>query len=630
MSDNTIYEPLSFYRSQIKDKVKEEATKTFDELVKKSKVDEALNKKTCKEYYSVKDSADKLNKKISLWKGFKYFLIALVVVSAIIVIFAGLYIGGGSNKDLTVSIILVSVFSVCFVASLLLIFLLINKQIKKLKLEVHSLESKADNLRKEAFNQMAVLNDLYDWNMPAKLIRKVTPLIQVDDQFDMAKYDYLHKKYSYPLITDTTQSDLDVVSGTIIGNPFVLERRLTQTMVNKTYTGTKTITWTERVRDSNGHWSTVTRSQVLTATISRPAPAYYDSTVLTYGSEACPKLHFSRTKTVPYGASEKDIEKIVKKNDKKFDKMSEEAINKGINYQKLDNAFECLFNTEDRDNDVEFRMLFTPLGQKNMVDVLTSTEGYGDDFAMIKDGPLNHIKSDHSQIFDYDADPDRFRHFDLERARNYFINYMCEFFKALYFDLAPLLSIPLYQSHKSFETIYNRDLVRNYSDHEAECLMYRYGEEYFKHPECITRSILKTNILSKNKNFDQVEVTAYGFRGEDRVEEVVQIGGDGRAHTIFVPWVEYFRVENVQRMGMGSLKNVSLNEFRQTALDSSKFNNFFKKNEQVSSRTVFRKGFYGFMLGESLLSGEPGEELSKAFIKEEAKPTTPDIDRTNK
>ena len=51
------------------------------------------------------------------------------------------------------------------------------------------------------------------------------------------------------------------------------------------------------------------------------------------------------------------------------------------NFTEMGNAkFDALFGAVDRNNEVEFRVLFTPLAQKNMLDLLTDKNHYGDDF----------------------------------------------------------------------------------------------------------------------------------------------------------------------------------------------------------------------------------------------------------
>ena len=72
------------------------------------------------------------------------------------------------------------------------------------------------------------------------------------------------------------------------------------------------------------------------------------------------------------------------------------------NYQRFGNdEFEVLFGGTNRNNELEYRLLFTPLAQKNLLSIIKNPIPYGDDFSFIKDKMINVIRSNHSQTFDY-------------------------------------------------------------------------------------------------------------------------------------------------------------------------------------------------------------------------------------
>jgi len=142
---------------------------------------------------------------------------------------------------------------------------------------------------------------------------------------------------------------------------------------------------------------------------------------------------------------------------------------KNIDYTIMSNrTFEALFCAENRDNEIQFRLLYTPLAQQETVKLLQDkTVGYGDDFIFHKNKKNNMIIAAHLQDFDITASPDIFRHFDLERIRDVFRKYNEGFFKAFYFAMAPLLAIPLYQqpppyTHR-FGTAYGKKRNRLHS-----------------------------------------------------------------------------------------------------------------------------------------------------------------------
>ena len=67
-------------------------------------------------------------------------------------------------------------------------------------------------------------------------------------------------------------------------------------------------------------------------------------------------------------------------------------------------------------------------------------------------------------------------------------------------------------------------------------------------------NILKTRCLSRDAAGNaSVEVTAYGFKGVNRVEIVPVYGDDGKWHDVPVEWVEYLPVERKRTMHLKDL-----------------------------------------------------------------------------
>jgi hypothetical protein len=198
----------------------------------------------------------------------------------------------------------------------------------------------------------------------------------------------------------------------------------------------------------------------------------------------------------------------------------------------------------------------------------------------------------HSQHFDYYGSPNRYVDFDLERAHQKFIEYNVSYFESFFFDLAPLISIPLYQQHKSREYIYGEDLLQNLSPFEYESLANSMNPKNLSHSQAYTPNIYKTKYIASNKESDEFEVDAHAFRREKRVTYVNKLGGDGRMHTIPVYWYEYIPVMKETRMVVN--KN-----------DTSRFE-YIKKNQSVQNLVnalggraqIFERGLLAFLVGE--------------------------------
>ncbi|MEG2964804.1 MAG: hypothetical protein RR860_19105, partial [Janthinobacterium sp.] len=119
---------------------------------------------------------------------------------------------------------------------------------------------------------------------------------------------------------------------------------------------------------------------------------------------------------------------------------------------------------------------------------------------------------------------------------------------SFYFGIAPLLAIPLYQQHRPHSDIYQDTYSHKPCFWEHEAIANYHGEAMFKHPECVTRSILKTSMRQQADGSQKVHVTASGFRSIARTHYVSVRGGDGRSHQVPVHWDEYFEVENSANM----------------------------------------------------------------------------------
>ena len=75
-----------------------------------------------------------------------------------------------------------------------------------------------------------------------------------------------------------------------------------------------------------------------------------------------------------------------------------EKIKENRDFTSMSNTdFEVLFDALDRTDEVQFRTLFTPLAQTNMVSLIRSQTGYGDDFVFVKANRMNFVATDHSQ-----------------------------------------------------------------------------------------------------------------------------------------------------------------------------------------------------------------------------------------
>ena len=534
-----ILEPLESYNKIYKQQFNDNAKEYFEELVETSKIDVEANRKTIKEL-KAKQEEFKKKKRKKFWLNF--LKVVLIVISVVLIVAAVMITTNSENTKLKVWMwigaglfVAITIFSIFFV--------LIPKTLK-LQSELDILKQEIQELIDLSWKQMAPLNALYDWGIPALLIERTIPLFQMDKHFDNKKYYYMNKKYGLDASVDNNASTYYVQSGSILGNPFLLCKDFRMDMRMKTYEGSITIHWTTRVHTKNGT-QTVHHTQTLRAYVHHEAPYYQYVTYLIYGNDAAPKLTFSRMPSKGSDLDGKDLKKFVKKGAHKLDEKQRKEMmdnDPNTNYTRFGNdEFEVLFGGTDRNNELEYRLLFTPLAQKNMLHLLKDGP-FGDDFSMVKEHTLNYIQSMHSQSFNYNANPTLFMSNDHDAAKEFFIDYNNKYFKNFFFEMAPLMSIPIYQQHKSIEYIYGEDFDANLSTYEHEAMANRFNPNDLKHPAAATPNIYKTTYISKNNKTDRVLITANAFRAERRVTYVTKMGGDGRLHTIPVYWIEYIPV----------------------------------------------------------------------------------------
>lgn len=519
-----IYNPLEEYENKFKHFHLENTNKFFDELVKQSGVDIEANRETVKEYLTYTGNLQKLRQKLSWFK----FLRVLMYIT------------------------------------LLLIPLVIwwfTPKIKKLKEEVDSAENKAAELLELAYDQMNPLNSLFTSKDCLTLIEQTIPLLSFDENFSMKQEMDMLTNFDFDELRDTQQSTLDTLAGHYNENPFLFESKLIHTLGTETYHGSKVISWTETYTDGDGKLRTRTQSQTLHATVVKPKPFYSTQVYLDYGAQGAPELLFDRVDTHLENMNDKQIERYINKGEKKLKKMTDKAISQNKDFMSMSNSdFEVLFGALNRTNEVQFRTLFTPLAQTNMVSLILSKENFGDDFRFLKRKRMNQIITNHSQGRNLKIPENSYASYSFDIIKENFISQNAAFFKAVYFDFAPIWSIPMYQERPVQSLKPLPDYKQLYSQKECEVLSNMLDAKYVVHPDTKTEAILKTSYISSTGNVDETCITAYSYDIFPRVEYVSVYGGDGRYHSVAVPWDEYIPLE-------------SSNHFYISTLDASPKNN---------------------------------------------------------
>lgn len=555
-----LLEPVKYYKSTGKQTHLDNTTAYFDELLTKSRVDVEANRQTVREYNAQNDIIKNLNKKIRKYKILKGFLIFGIILGAILAIVSfALFSEYETGTGALLLLLGAGLIGGCIYA----IKKKITPKIKDISKIRDQHAAKASELLALAEAQVAPLNALFNDTDTFRLIEKTIPDFKFNTRFTKAHEALFMKQYDFIDLQNDECSMIDTVSGSFAGNPFVFGRRRVHRMGTYTYTGSLVIHWTETYRDSEGNLRTRSRSETLFASLTKPKPYYHTNTFLSYGSQAAPDLTFTHNTQHSEDLSEKQLERKIQKGEKQFEKQARKALKNGGTFQEMANSeFDVLFGARDRNHEVQFRLMFTPLAQNSMVDLLTDKEHYGDDFDFIKNKRCNTIISDHAQNWCMNTSAIHYYSHDVDQIKKNFTDFNTTYFKSVFFDFAPLFSVPAYieEPCASLEDV--EDFPSNHTYYEHEVMANAIGYERFVHEDSRTEAILKTQCTFKKNKVDNVLVTAHSYAAVDRLDFVPVRGGDGKMHLVPVAWVDYIPLVKNTDMSVSAL-DLSEKEFRE-------------------------------------------------------------------
>ena len=228
-----IYDPLDEYVNTFEPRFKQVAKDTFAQLSKEAEVDIDANRQTCKQLYKAQDDLNSVKSKL----GWTIFLCVVMWGS---VIGGGVAIYNMYDRLEAWGIVLIAIG---IAIALLLLFWKVNPLIKRLKSEQNELKEKVTQHKKEAWQQMASLNHLYDWDVLTRMMTQTVPKLEFDAYFTTQRLADLQEVYGWDGSFNKERSVIYSHSGLINGNPFVLcrtrkmEMEQKHTMVIKPYIG---------------------------------------------------------------------------------------------------------------------------------------------------------------------------------------------------------------------------------------------------------------------------------------------------------------------------------------------------------------------------------------------------------
>ncbi len=540
-----LYSPVSSYQSIYKQAHSENVSNLFKEMVEISKIDITANRNTNKEIAKNNGKTTDNNKLIRKQKNLKAFAVVLIIVSALAITISALQMSSSYNIDINIGVIILAI------AFIVLSIFLIRKAKDKLN-KLRNIKDKlleiSKKLHSEAEEQMRPLNQLLLKNYNAELFTQTIPLVEFDEAFDSKRLDYMIRKFGFNASAheqNMEQSTLFVQSGEIKGNPFFIRENLQHTMGTKRYEGSLTIRWTTTEKDSEGNRRTVRHSETLYADVVKPCPFYSTSSHLVYGNEVGDRLSFSRKPSYIHELKDREIEREIKKKSNELQKLSEKSTKKGGTFTALaNNEFDSLFYAKDRDDEAQFRLLFTPLAQQELIKIIKDKEaGFGDDFSFYKQKMINYIYPDHLKNSGLNVPANYFIGIDYDKVENKFNDYHNGYFKHMFFAFAPLFAIPLYTQHQTQEYLY-KDLYDSFvSFYQHEMAANNLDLNKICPSDSVTNNIIKSTLAGSQDNVDRLNIHAWGYKTIKRTDYVSKHGGDGHWHNVPVHWTEYIMVD---------------------------------------------------------------------------------------
>lgn len=570
-------EPVKYYDYFLKEKFDEDAKKYFNRLVDESGIDIEENQRIVEKYKEYNNIKGDLGKKLRNLKILKFVAIAFEIIF-------GFSLFGSLSSGISIGLVfLIALTGAAAYAH----FGVLNKKIKNLNEILEDNEGYLNKLKNEAYDTMANLNALFTSEMTTDMIKNLVPILNIDDNFDIKRFAQLVENYGFSESMNNDYSTLNLVSGDIIGNPFVFIKHLVHETILYTYEGSRTISYEEAYIDSDGYRRVRTVTETLHASVEKEGPNYFNQILLVYGNEAAPNLKFSR-EPKSKSMTSNFMNKVFQSDKKKLKKLERESVMKGGSFQSMANEeFDINFAAYDRDNEAEFRLLFTNLGQRSMMDFLNNTV-YGDDLYFYKENMINTLYCTHTDNWDIDNDASNYTHFDFVSCRNNFMNLNKKYFQDMFFTFAPLLSIPIYQQQKSQEYIYGDTFKYKYNRYTTEMIANKMNILNLRPELSATKTILKTSPIKTTGDTDLVQVDAYSYRTEQRVDIKHVTAGNGYSYPVEVPWTLYIPIYKTSTMEVTGI------DIDEKVYNRYKYNNNFKNDMQnMAYDYVYKDKLFG-------------------------------------
>lgn len=603
MNNLNLLDPIFYYKSFLKEEILKNSTEYFNSLLEKSGIDTAENDKTVSLINKKNEELSSLNSKIKSQKSLSIFLFILSVI-AIIYLFLSKdrvsYLFSNFSKYIhypQYSLILLSFLSILLFLPLAIYLITKIKNNNKIKA---NLEQEINNLKDKAYSEVLDLITLLNTEDFIKVINSSWSDVKLYSHISSSFTDKIEKIGKeredsldlYYSLYDVNNMITSSYSGVIDSNQFIYTSYINHFLGTKTYDGYKAFPYTVTVTDSNGNLRSETRYETLHATVTKPCPYYTTHSVALYLCPNCERLSFTRHPNNIDVQSDSQLKRKVKKNEKLLIKKEKKALKLGENFTSLsDVEFETIFNSNDRDDDVTFRVMYTPLVMKNFKSLVKDNEGIGDKFSIIKEKSimLSDIIDDDNLLRIRPLTENLYSYSHTAIKEN-FLTSLTTLFKNLYFSLSPMFMIPPFSSFTSSNSFDN--LKEDYSSLDISAISF-VNSELFRPEGTKTTVIINSSIVSNISDGQVFLISSFAYDIIQRVESVYAVGFNTSGY-VPVYWDEYILNTREERV---FVKELTLPPFYVKKYISDNFSD-------VSESFIYANGFILFVLKSDEVNSE--------------------------
>ena len=538
---------LKFYEQDVKPAIEKNSNEYIQNLIKTADFNHDSVSKF--ENSIAKDSKqiDAYNKRIinKSWFGglLWFFLIAAITTIALSIFFMVYY-----HSDKLIPIILICV-SVVLIAISILCFVKRHKENKIIRPVIQS-RDKSINLAK---SELSTITRLISKKECLGLLEKSFPQLMINDTFTNVDTNL----WKDVLKDHEASSVYSEIHGTAHSSPFLFLTTKRIEIVPHVYTGTTTVTVTRRqMNPTTKNWETTATVHVVSASITRPKPAFNCHSKLYFKTKLYPELEYFNSE--PF-TRESQVKNFYERN--KGQRLMEN--------REFDLLFPC-----KRNNEIQFKATFQMYAQEQIVELIKKNainklemEKVGD---IVEVKCINDLTCARINLFG-----ESFLDYSIDRITKNFNITMCLIMSGLYTYFAPLFAISLYQNEKyqiDSEKLsksnpnaikFNLESFFNSNDF--------FDPKYF-HPSTshiVFDAIPKFQIISNTKSYTIASMDSYSFSSTPRIHYET-VFAYGQSVQVPIHWDEYNEIHN-EHLVLSFHVNDNKQDFKYVTSDGDEF-----------------------------------------------------------